>query len=142
MLDTEPAATYRVSICTNVACLLDGALELVSHAEERLGVSVGGATHDGRFSLEESECLADCDFPPCVQVNHRFVRTQTAEAFDQLIEDLASGKLAGTIPPHGTLQRVARNRGLVVDPERVASERAAMVEARAARAGAGEGEAR
>src|ERR1700684_2930084 len=36
MLDTEPAATYRVSVCTNVACLLDGALELLAHAEERL----------------------------------------------------------------------------------------------------------
>jgi NADH-quinone oxidoreductase subunit E len=134
MLDTEPSATYRVSVCTNVACLLDGALELLAHAEERLGVPVGASTHDGTFLLEESECLADCDFAPCVQVNHRFVRAQTAAAFDQLVDDLAAGKLTATIPPHGTLQRVARNRGLVVDPEQVASERAAMVEAQAARA--------
>ncbi len=134
MLDTEPAATYRVSVCTNVACLLDGALELLAHAEERLGVPVGGSTHDGKFHLEESECLADCDFAPCVQVNHRFVRTQTPAAFDELVDDLAAGRLTATIPPHGTLVRVARNRGLVVDPEQVASERAAMVEAQAARA--------
>jgi NADH-quinone oxidoreductase subunit E len=139
MLDTEPAATYRVSICTNVACLLDGALELLAHASERLGVSVGGSTHDGTILLEESECLADCDFAPCVQVNHRFVRAQNAQDFDRLVDDLAAGRLAGTIPPHGTLVRVTRNRGLVVDPDRVASERAAMVEARAARAAEGPG---
>jgi len=136
MLDIEPAATYRVSICTNVACLLDGALELLAHAEARLGVPIGGATHDGTFALEEAECLADCDFAPCVQVNHRFVRAQTADAFDQLVEDLGAGKLAATIPPHGTLQRVARNRGLVVDPERVAAERAAVARAQAERASA------
>jgi NADH-quinone oxidoreductase E subunit len=134
MLDTEPSATYRVSVCTNVACLLNGALELLAHASERLGVPVGGSTHDGTFTLEESECLADCDFAPCVQVNHRFVRTQTAEAFDALVDDLAAGRLAGTIPPHGTLVRIGRNRGLVVDPGQVATERAAMAEARAARA--------
>ena len=139
MLDTESAATYRVSVCTNVACLLDGAIELLAHAQERLGVSVGGSTHDGTFKLEESECLADCDFAPCVQVNHRFVRTQTAAAFDQLVDDLAAGKLGGTIPPHGTLLRVARDRGLVVDPEQVASERASMVDAQAARAASTEG---
>ncbi len=134
MLDTEPAATYRVSICTNVACLLDGALELLAHAADRLGVSVGGSTHDGTFLLEESECLADCDVAPCVQVNHRFVRARNAQDFDRLVDDLAAGRLASTIPPHGTLVRVTRNRGLVVDPGQVASERAAMVEARAARA--------
>jgi NADH-quinone oxidoreductase subunit E len=138
MFDLEPSATYRVSVCTNVACLLDGALELLAHAEERLGVSVGGSTRDGTFMLEESECLADCNFAPCVQVNHRFVRARSPEAFDQLVDDLASGRLAGTVPPHGTLQRVARNRGLMVDPEKVAGERAAMGEAQAQRAAARE----
>ncbi len=49
---------------------------------------------------------------PCVQVNHRYVGGQTAESFDQLLTDLRSGALAGTVPPHGTLVRVRRTVGL------------------------------
>ncbi|MGP0030577.1 MAG: NADH-quinone oxidoreductase subunit NuoE [Acidimicrobiales bacterium] len=136
MLHTEPVGTYVLSVCTNIACLLDGAAELLEHAESRLGVRAGGTTADGVFTLEESECLADCDRTPCVQVNHRFVGGQTPASFDQLLEDLRSGSRADTIPPHGTLVRVRRSVGLVADPQAVAAERAAMAEAQAARAAA------
>jgi NADH-quinone oxidoreductase E subunit len=138
MLHTEPVGTYVLSVCTNIACLLGGALELLAHAESTLGVRAGGTTTDGVFTLEEAECLADCDRTPCVQVNHRFVGAQTAESFDTLLEDLRAGRLAETVPPHGTLVRVRRSVGLVADRATVAAERAKEAEAKAARAGAGE----
>jgi NADH-quinone oxidoreductase E subunit len=134
MLHTEPVGTYVVSVCTNIACLLGGAAEFLDHAEAALGVRAGGTTPDGVFTLEEAECLADCDRTPCVQVNHRYVGGQTAESFDQLLVDLRRGALADTIPPHGTLVRVRRSVGLVVEPQAVATERAAMDEAQKRRA--------
>jgi NADH-quinone oxidoreductase subunit E len=134
MLHTEPVGTYVVSVCTNIACLLAGAAEFLEHAEAALGVRAGGTTPDGVFTLEEAECLADCDRTPCVQVNHRYVGGQTAESFDQLVVDLRRGALADTIPPHGTLVRVRRSVGLVVEPKAVATERAAMDEAQKRRA--------
>jgi NADH-quinone oxidoreductase subunit E len=134
MLHTEPVGTYVVSVCTNIACLLGGAAEFLDHAESALGVRAGGTTPDGVFTLEEAECLADCDRTPCVQVNHRYVGGQTAESFDQLVVDLRRGALADTIPPHGTLVRVRRSVGLVVEPKAVATERAAMDEAQKRRA--------
>ena len=134
MLHTEPVGTYVVSVCTNIACLLGGAAEFLEHAEAALGVRAGGTTPDGVFTLEEAECLADCDRTPCVQVNHRYVGGQTAESFDQLLVDLRRGALADTIPPHGTLVRVRRSVGLVVEPQAVATERAAMDEAQNRRA--------
>jgi NADH-quinone oxidoreductase subunit E len=134
MLHTEPVGTYVVSVCTNIACLLGGAQELLEHAESSLGVRAGGTTPDGVFTLEESECLADCDRPPCVQVNHRYVGAQTAESFDQLVGDLRSGALSETVPPHGTLIRVRRSVGLKADKETIVSERTAMAEAQAVRA--------
>jgi len=124
MLHTEPVGKYLVSVCTNIACLLDGAAELLAHAEERLAVRVGSTSEDGLFTLEEAECLADCDHPPCVQVNHRFVRTTTADQFDALIDELSAGGRADEIPTHGTLVRIRRNGGLRVDPEEIARERA------------------
>jgi NADH-quinone oxidoreductase E subunit len=134
MLHTEPVGTYVVSVCTNIACLLGGAAELLEHAEGALGVRAGGTTPDGVFTLEESECLADCDRTPCVQVNHRYVGGQTAETFDQLLVDLRRGALSETVPNHGTLVRVRRSVGLEADAQAVATERAAMDEAQKRRA--------
>ena len=98
MLHTEPVGTYVVSVCTNIACMLGGALELLEHAESTLGVRAGGTTPDGVFTLHEAECLADCDRTPCVQVNHRYVGAQTPESFDALLGDLRAGALADTVP--------------------------------------------
>ncbi len=128
MLHTEPVGKYVVAVCTNIACVLSGGAEMLEHAEERLGVRVGSTTEDGLFTLEESECLADCDFPPCVQVNHRFVRTTTPEQFDRLVDELAAGGHAEEIPPHGTLVRVRRSGGLRVDRADIARERAGAEE--------------
>ena len=139
MLHTEPVGTYLVSVCTNIACLLGGAAELLHHAEQSLGVGIGGTTADRVVTLEEAECLADCDRTPCVQVNHRYVGPQTPETFDRLVDDLRAGRLADTVPPHGTLVRVRRNGGLRADRGRVAGERAAMAEQQRARAAAAEG---
>lgn len=136
MLHTEPVGTHVVSVCTNVACLLNGALELLEHAESTLGVNAGGTTADGVITLEEAECLADCDATPCVQVNHRYVGAQTPESFDALMADLRSGARSGDIPRHGTLNRVERTTGLQVDRGQIAAERATMAEAQSQRAAA------
>jgi len=141
MLHLEPVGTYVVSVCTNIACLLNGALELLDHAQASLGVRAGGTTGDGVFTLHEAECLADCDRTPCVQVNHRYVGAQTPESFDALVAELRAGSLAETVPPHGTLIRVPRSVGLMAGREQVATERATMAEAQAARAAAASGDA-
>ena len=139
MLHTEPVGTYVVAVCTNIACMLDGALELLEHAESTLGVRAGGITPDGMFTLHEAECRADCDKTVCVQVNHRYVGAQTPESFDRLLADLRSGALAETVPSHGTLVRVKRSVGLVADRGTIVAERAAAAEAQAARATASSG---
>jgi NADH-quinone oxidoreductase subunit E len=125
MLHTEPVGKYLVGVCTNIACLLAGGLELLEHAEGSLGVRVGATTEDGLFTLEETECLADCNIAPCVQVNHRYVRTTTPEQFDALVSELRDGGRASEIPSHGTLIRTRRDVDLAADPGLVAQERAA-----------------
>jgi NADH-quinone oxidoreductase E subunit len=134
MLHTEPVGTYAVAVCTNIACLLGGALELLEHAEATLGVRAGGTTPDGVFTLHEAECLADCDKTPCVQVNHRYVGAQTPASFDALVDDLRAGRLADTVPSHGTLVRVRRTVGLQADRNAVKTERATVAQEQVARA--------
>jgi hypothetical protein len=86
------------------------------------------------FTLEETECLADCNLAPCVQVNHRYVRTTTPATFDAMVEDLREGRLDHDVPSHGTLIRVKRQGGLRVSKDDVATERAQALAERTARA--------
>ena len=123
MFQMEPVGRYVIGICTNIACLLDGAEELLHHAELRLGVKHGATTPDGMFTLEEVECVAHCNFAPCAQVNYRYFGPLTDESFDSLLDDLAADRLKDVVPPHGTLVRVRREGGLRVPPERIAEER-------------------
>jgi len=135
MYHLEPVGKYVVGVCTNIACLLAGGEEMLEHASSTLGCAVGGTSADGLFTLEETECLADCNIAPCIQVNHRYVRTTTPETFDALVSDLRAGKREEEIPPHGTLIRVRRSGGLRAPRQQVAAEREAAQKAREARAG-------
>ncbi|MDQ3680402.1 MAG: NADH-quinone oxidoreductase subunit NuoE [Actinomycetota bacterium] len=112
MLFREPVGRHLISICTNVACMINGAYELLDHAEKTLGIKADTATADGEFTLEEFECIALCDKAPCLTVNWRFFGPVGHEDFDRLVEDLRAGNLAEEVPPHGTLCRVKRTVGL------------------------------
>ena len=134
MYHLEPVGAYVVGVCTNVACLLAGGEELLEHAAKTLGCAVGTTSADGLFTLEETECLADCDIAPCVSVNHRFVRTTTPEAFDTMIGEVRAGMRSHDIPVHGNLIRVRRSVGLRAPREEVIEQRSRSSAARAQRA--------
>ena len=130
MLFLEPVGTYLVSVCTNLACLLAGGVELLEHAEKTLGARAGSTTADGMFTVEEVECIALCANAPCLAVNWRFFGDVTHDGFDKIVGDLRSGALSAEVPPHGTLNRVRRSVGLMATaldaPEVKGPERGGM----------------
>jgi NADH-quinone oxidoreductase subunit E len=107
---------YVVNICTNIACQLLGAEELLHHAEASLGVRAGGTTTDGMFTLEDVECIAACTEAPCLQVNYRYFYRVGDGDFDEIVADLRAGRQParcaaetgadGAIPAHGTLAQI------------------------------------
>ena len=105
MFKMEPVGKYMINICTNIACQLMGGEELLAHAEDKLGIRPGQTTSDGLFTIEDVECIASCTEAPCLQVNYRYEHRISNQQFDQLIDDLRSGKRSD-IPAHGTLARV------------------------------------
>jgi NADH-quinone oxidoreductase subunit E len=113
MFHTASVGRYVIAVCTNIACMLSGAYELLEHAEEHLGVAPGGTTADGNFTLEDAECLALCGNAPCLTVNWRYFGDVDLERFDEIVDDVVSGRLADEVPLHGTLNRVAREVGLL-----------------------------
>jgi NADH-quinone oxidoreductase subunit E len=89
MFETHPCGRHHVSICTNISCMLNGAEELVAHAEARLGIKVNQSTPDGRIFLkQEEECLAACTGAPMMMVDHVFHEHLTPAALDSILEGL------------------------------------------------------
>jgi hypothetical protein len=58
----------------------------------------------------------------------------TPDSVDQLVEDLAAGKLSDVVPPHGVLNRVKREVGLQVPVEELVRQRREASQAREERA--------
>jgi len=125
MFKFHPVGKYLINICSNIACQLLGAENLLEHAEKKLGVKVGGTTADGLFTLEDVECIAACTEAPALQVNYRYRLRVTPEDFDQLIDDIRNGN-AKDIPEHGTLslvrQRIPADRIAGIVPPEQAGE--------------------
>jgi len=86
MLTTKPRGKYNIQVCTNIACLLTGGEEILDHCRMRLGIQEKQTTPDGRFSLEEVECIGACSWAPAVQVNYDFHENLTPEKMDQVLD--------------------------------------------------------
>jgi (2Fe-2S) ferredoxin len=92
MYSDEPRGRYVLKVCTSIACYLRGCDALFERLESRLGVTRGGTTPDGRFTLETIECLAACGGAPVAQVNGEFVEQVTPERADELVDRLVRGE--------------------------------------------------
>jgi NADH-quinone oxidoreductase E subunit len=87
---TEQPARWHLQVCRNLSCALRGGLEVRDAIVGRLGIRHGERTGDGRFSLEEVECLASCGTAPCLQVNNaEYHESLTVESALALVERLA-----------------------------------------------------
>src|SRR3954447_15514983 len=89
MFETHPCGRHHVSICTNISCMLNGAWDLVAHAEKKLGIKLNESTPDRRIFLKnEEECLAACTGAPMMMVDHVFHEYLTKEKVDKILDDL------------------------------------------------------
>jgi NADH-quinone oxidoreductase subunit E len=86
MLTTKPRGKYNVQVCTNIACMLRGGEELFAHCRKKLGIGHKQTTQDGRFTLEEVECIGACSWAPAVQVNYDFHEDLTVEKLDKVLD--------------------------------------------------------
>ena len=89
MFDLAPVGRHKVAICTNISCWLNGAENLVRHAERKLGCKHGGTTADGRITLKvEEECLAACAGAPMMVVDGHYHERLTPAKIDELFDGL------------------------------------------------------
>jgi len=89
MFFTKPVGRHKVNICTNISCWLNGAEDMVAHAEKKLGVKLGGTSEDGRITLvREEECLAGCCGAPMMVVDGHYHENLDLEQLDAILDGL------------------------------------------------------
>jgi NADH-quinone oxidoreductase subunit E len=89
MFETGKVGRNNVAFCTNISCWLNGAEDLVRHAEQKLGCKLGESTADGRIYLKrEEECVAACCGAPVVVINGHYHERLDASRVDELLDEL------------------------------------------------------
>lgn len=73
LLRTKPAGKICVSVCRTLACRLRGSERVLDQFSSTMGIEAGQSSPDGRFSLEEVECLGACELAPMIQVNDTYI---------------------------------------------------------------------
>jgi NADH-quinone oxidoreductase subunit E len=89
MYNQRPVGKYKLNVCTNLPCQLQGGARGLHHLEQRLGITMGGTTEDGMFTLQQSECLGACGDSPVMLVNDLTMCSfMSNDKLDQLIDGL------------------------------------------------------
>ncbi len=84
MYDLAPVGKHKITVCTNISCMLRDSDVIVDHLKEKLGVGFNEVTPDGQFCLKEGECMGCCGGAPLLHVNntemHEFLTTEKVDA--------------------------------------------------------------
>ena len=89
MYDTRPVGKYKLCLCTNLPCALQGATAAAEHLRKTLGIGWNETTPDGRFTLREGECFGACGDAPVMLVNNKQMASfMTPDAIDRFLKEL------------------------------------------------------
>jgi NADH-quinone oxidoreductase subunit E len=88
MYSRKPVGKYKLQVCRTISCMLLGCDRITEHIGQQLGIKVGQTTPDGKFTLQEVECLGYCDLAPVLQINFDYHEKVTPERVDELIAGL------------------------------------------------------
>ena len=92
MFNLEPVGRHHVQVCTNLPCLLRGAEDIVRTCREALDVKVGEMTPDGKFTLDEVECLGACVNAPMMQIGDDYYEDLSSETTRRILDELKAGR--------------------------------------------------
>ena len=89
MYNLKPVGKYKITVCTNLPCALSGGVNALDYLKAKLGIGVGETTSDGKYTLQEGECMGACGDAPVLLVNnHKMCSFMTADAIDKKLAEL------------------------------------------------------
>jgi NADH-quinone oxidoreductase subunit E len=91
-LSLKPRGKHTVHVCLGTACHLRGGPNVLEAFERELGVSTGGTTEDGLFTLETVNCLGACALAPLVRVEEKDFGKTTPALVKKIISEFGDGE--------------------------------------------------
>ena len=89
MFQLEPLGKYKITVCTNISCMLRDSDVIVDHLNKCLGIGFNQTTPDGKFTLKEGECMGACGGAPLFHINNtKMYEYLTPEKIDEILEGL------------------------------------------------------
>ena len=89
MYDLKPVGKYKLTVCTNLPCMLSGGVDAGEYLKQKLGVGFNETTADGKITLKEGECMGACGDAPVMLVNNRrMCSCMLPEQIDKLLAEL------------------------------------------------------
>ena len=93
MFNLQPTGKYKLALCTNLSCQLQGAGQALQALQDKLGIQLGETTADGLFTLQQCECLGACADAPVMLVNDRTMCSfMDNDKLDQLVDGLRAAE--------------------------------------------------
>ncbi len=65
-----PRGKYPIRVCMGTACHVKGAVTIIEKIERELNIKSGETTEDGKFDLDEVNCMGCCGLAPVVTVGN------------------------------------------------------------------------
>ena len=93
MFNLEPVGEHVVRVCTTTPCMLQGATEILAACKDELQVEVRGTTDDGKFTLQEFECLGACVNAPIVWIDDDFYEDLDGATIRDILKRLRNGEI-------------------------------------------------
>ena len=88
MYHLKPVGRHHIRFCTTTSCVLRGSEDLLDHLKDKLKIENHQTTTDGKFSLEEAECLCACEKAPMMQVDDDYHTDLTEKKLDEILDKL------------------------------------------------------
>lgn len=84
---TKQRGKYVIRICESAPCHVAGADQVIKALENELGIKMGETTADGRFTLELTECIGQCQETPVITINCKPYGGISAEKIPQILAE-------------------------------------------------------
>ena len=85
MIYKEPVGKKVIDVCTNLACMVNGADQIVEYLSATLKTPIESVSPDGRCCVRRAECLGYCDRAPVMQIDYRPFGPLTTSEIDRII---------------------------------------------------------
>jgi NADH-quinone oxidoreductase subunit E len=94
MFSLKPRGRHVIRVCQSPVCEMIDSKSLTLAMQDMLGIEVGETTADGLFTLEQTQCLGQCDNSPVMMVDTEIYTRVSSKKGKDIIDKLRKESIA------------------------------------------------